>query len=382
MTANRTSDTRSAPKSAAVVSGRAAEEATRSFTSRFAPGLVDDFFRDLSDLSVSSIGMGTYLGECDDAEDLRYQHLLAAGIKYGLNFIDTAINYRCQRSERAVGNAIRDVLDSGLASRNELVICTKGGYVPLEKEPPASREAYKAYLASEYFDRHIMAASDVVAGGHCLKPGFLSNQIERSRANLGVDCIDVFYLHNPEQQLDALSRPVFLQTMREAFAELEANVAAGKIGMYGCATWNGFRVFPANKNYLSLSELISAAVDAGGKDHHFRVIQLPVNLAMTEAARLPSQHDGTTNHSLLDIAQQAGISVIASAALMQSQLTHDLPPAARSLFPGLETDAQRAIAFVRSLPVTSALVGMRSVGHLQENLGSVRVAGPAPAIRS
>jgi aryl-alcohol dehydrogenase-like predicted oxidoreductase len=382
MTANRTSASLPPPKPGDVISGRALAESTQSFASRFAAGFVDDFFRDLSDLSVSSVGMGTYLGECDDAEDRRYEHLLIAGIKCGLNVIDTAINYRCQRSERAVGNAIREALDSGLASRSELVVCTKGGYVPLEKEPPASRDAYKAYLASEYFDRGIMTASDVVAGGHCLKPGFLSNQIERSRANLGLDSIDVFYIHNPEQQLDVLSRPAFLQVMREAFAELEANVASGKIGMYGCATWNGFRVFPANRNYLSVTELVSAAADVGGNDHHFRVIQLPVNLAMTEAVRLPSQHDGTTNHSLVDIALQAGISVIASAALMQSQLTRDLPPAARSLFPGLESDAQRAIAFVRSLPVTSALVGMRSVDHLEENLGSVRVAGPAPAIRS
>jgi aryl-alcohol dehydrogenase-like predicted oxidoreductase len=382
MTAYRTSTSRSAPKSGSVISGHASAESTRSFASRFSSRFVDDFYRDLADLSVSSIGMGTYLGECDDVEDRRYEHLLAAGIECGLNLIDTAINYRCQRSERAVGNAIREAINSGVVSRDELVVCTKAGYVPLEKEPPSSRDAYKAYLASEYFDPGVMSASDVVAGGHCLKPGFLSNQIERSRTNLGLDCIDVFYIHNPEQQLDALSRPEFLQAIREAFAELEANVASGKIGMYGCATWNGFRVFPANKSYLSLSELVAAAVDVGGKDHHFRVIQLPVNLAMTEAIRLPSQHDGTTNYSLVEIARNAGISVIASAALMQSQLTRDLPPAARDLFPGLETDAQRAIAFVRSLPVTSALVGMRSVEHLKENLGAVRVAGPAPAIRS
>lgn len=382
MTANTTSTTGSTSQSEPVISGGATAEATNSFASRFASDFVGDFYRGLSGLSVSSIGMGTYLGECDDAEDRRYEVLLAAGIKRGLNLIDTAINYRCQRSERAVGNAIREALRAGSASRSEVVVCTKAGYLPLEKEPPASRDEYKAYLAAEYFDRGIMSASDVVAGGHCLKPGFLSNQIERSRANLGLDSIDVFYIHNPEQQLDVLSRPAFLQVMREAFAELEANVASGKIGMYGCATWNGFRVFPANKNYLSLAELVSAAVDAGGRDHHFRVIQLPVNLAMTEAVRLPSQHDGTTNHSLLEIARQAGITVIASAALMQSQLTHDLPPAARNLFPAFDTDAQRAIAFVRSLPVSSALVGARAVEHLNENLGSVRATAPAPAIRS
>ena len=84
MTANRTDDTRSTPKSGDVIFGRATEEATRSSTSRFAPGFVDDFFRDLSGLSVSSIGMGTYLGECDDSEDRRYENLLVAG-RHGRN---------------------------------------------------------------------------------------------------------------------------------------------------------------------------------------------------------------------------------------------------------------------------------------------------------
>ena len=53
---------------------------------------------------------------------------------------------------------------------------------------------------------------------------------------------------------------------------------------------------------------------------------------------------------------------------MQAQLTKDLPDAVKSLFPSASTDAQRAIAFVRSLPVVSALVGMKSLDHLTENL--------------
>ena len=233
--------------------------------------------------------MGTYLGECDDTEDQRYENLLVAGIDAGINILDTAINYRCQRSEKTVGRTLRRVLSTASASRDEIVVCSKGGYIPLDGTPPANRDAYKAYLKSEYFDRGIMSQQEVVAGGHCLSPRFLSDQIERSRTNIGIDCIDVFYVHNPEQQLDVLSRTSFLGTMREAFGELEAQVAAGTIACYGCATWNGFRVFPANKNYLSLEELLAVAVDVGGQDHHFRVIQLPVNLAMTEGIRSPTQ---------------------------------------------------------------------------------------------
>ncbi len=354
-----------------VIPGHASPDATRSYASRFQSRFASDFYRAAaSTLSVSSIGMGTYLGDCDDAEDARYVRVLSAGIGAGLNLLDTAINYRCQRSERAVGLALREALRLGSAVRDEVVVCTKGGYIPLEGTPPATRDGYRSYLAAEYFDRGVMSSDDIVGGGHCLKPRYLADQIERSRANIGVDCIDVFYLHNPEQQLDSLSRPEFLKVMRDAFGELEAQVAAGRIGCYGCATWNGFRVFPANKNYLSLSELLAVAVEAGGQDHHFRVVQLPLNLAMTEGVRAPAQHNGITNLPFTEMAADCGVSVVASAALMQSQLTRDLPPAVQSLYPDAVTDAQRAISFVRSLPVASALVGMKRVEHLEENLGA------------
>jgi aryl-alcohol dehydrogenase-like predicted oxidoreductase len=125
-----------------------------------------------------------------------------------------------------------------------------------------------------------------------------------------------------------------------------------------------------HRSHLSLDEIVSLAAEAGGKDHHFRAIQLPVNLAMTEAIRSPTQSLNGKPASVLDLAKKLDISVFASASLMQSQLTRDLPPAVRALFPGLSTDAQCAIAFVRSLPVSSALVGMKTIPHLKENLSA------------
>ena len=352
----------------ALIPGHATADATRVFANRFATSFAPDFYRQAGSLTISSIGMGTYLGECNDEEDARYIEVLGQGISNGLNLLDTAINYRCQRSERAVGVALRNAIESGAASREEVVVCTKGGYVPLEGAPPESRQQYDAYLQQEYFEPGTILRSDLVAGGHCLTPQFLSNQIHRSRANLGISCIDVFYVHNPEQQLDTVDRARFLAVMGDAFQALESAVSRGYIGAYGCATWSGFRTFAASRNHLSLTELVDVAERVGGKHHHFRVVQLPVNLAMTEAVRSPTQSDNGKNLSLLDLAQELGISVVASAALMQSQLTQNLPVAVRTLFPSFETDAQRAIAFVRSLPVASALVGMRSAGHLSENL--------------
>jgi aryl-alcohol dehydrogenase-like predicted oxidoreductase len=320
--------------------------------------------------------MGTYLGDCDDAEDARYTATVVEAVNHGVNLLDTAINYRCQRSERAIGEALRSIIGRGSVSRDEVVVCTKGGYIPLDRTPPGTKEGYRGFLQSEYYGPGVMTPSDVVSGGHCLTPRYLDDQIQRSRKNLGIASIDVYYLHNPEQQLDALSREAFSDAIAAAFTQLEREVAAGNIGCYGCATWSGFRVGPGDKSHLSLAELVKIAETVGGSDHHFRVIQLPINLAMPEAVRVPTQPLGDAVVPLLQAASELGVTVIASAPLMQGQLTSGLPAKLAEAFPDLATDAQRAVAFVRSLPrVTAALVGMRSPGHLREQLEGVTRKG-------
>jgi aryl-alcohol dehydrogenase-like predicted oxidoreductase len=312
--------------------------------------------------------MGTYLGDCDDAEDARYVTVISAGVERGINLVDTAINYRCQRSERAVGQAIKKIVGDGVAKRDELVIATKGGYIPLDGEPPSTREQYDSFLRSEYFDRGIMTPADVVSGGHSITPAFIADQIQRSSRNLGIGTIDIYYLHNPEQQFSALDRTKFRARLAEAFRELESQVGRGTIRAYGCATWNGFRQPAESAGHLNLEEIVGIARDAGGSSHHLRFVQLPINLAMSEGVRSPTQTLDGKKVSLIEAATELGVAVVASASLMQAQLSKGLPPALANAFPSLHTDAQRAIAFVRSLPLSSALVGMRSLEHLAENL--------------
>jgi len=325
-------------------------------------------------LTAASLGIGTYLGECTDSDDAGYASAIAVALRRGINVIDSSINYRCQRSERVVGAALRDAIDAGVVARDEVIVCTKGGYIPLDDTAPATRDDYLAYVQRTFVDPGIVSPDDVVGGGHSLAPSFLAHQIDLSRANLGVRTLDVYYLHNPEQQLDAV-QPARLRTiLRRAFALLEERVAAGDIGCYGCATWNGLRTPPDTRGHLDLNELVGIARDVGGDEHHFRVAQLPVNLAMSEAVRVPTQRlGGRRIVPVLQAAAELGISIVASATLMQSRLTTGLPPELRDAFPALSSDAQRAIAFVRSLPaVRCALVGMRTPEHVAENLGAAR----------
>jgi aryl-alcohol dehydrogenase-like predicted oxidoreductase len=354
-----------------LIKGRATVEGTRALRKQFTKSRTEKFYRQLSaGPFVSALGLGTYLGECDDAEDARYVTAAIAALERGVNLLDTAINYRCQRSERALGNAIRKAVGSGTVSRQQVVVCTKGGYIPLDKNPPPTREDYRRFLEEEYFLRGIMDPADVIAGGHCLTAKFLEDQIERSRRNLGVETLDVYYLHNPEQALDTLPREKFLSLIRDAFAVLERTVETGAIGCYGCATWNGLRTPRDSRSHLSLEELVSVAREVGGPEHHFSVVQLPINLAMTEAVRTQTQYVGRDRLSALQAAHRLGISVIASATLMQSQLTRGLPAQVHAAFPGFSSDARRALAFTQSLPISAALVGMKSVSHLEENLAA------------
>ena len=360
--------------SLSVLKGRASADGTRTLRKQFLKQRGEGFYRTVCNgVYVSSLGLGTYLGECDDEEDMRYTVAAAAALERGVNLLDTAINYRCQRSERAIGKAVQKSVNSGKIKREQIVVCSKAGYIPLDKNPPATKEDYRRFLDEEYFARGIMDPADVVAGGHCLAGRFLEDQIARSRRNLGLETIDVYYLHNPEQALDTLPREKFLTMIRDAFSVLERAVDNGSIGCYGCATWNGLRVPPEAKNHLSLEELVSLAHEAGGAGHHFAVIQLPVNLAMTEAVRAPTQCVGRERVPALEAAHRLGISVVASATLMQSQLTRDLPEQVHSAFPGFASDARRAIAFAQSLPISAALVGMKSLSHLDENLASPRI---------
>jgi aryl-alcohol dehydrogenase-like predicted oxidoreductase len=270
-----------------------------------------------------------------------------------------------------IGKVLAELTGAGQLRREEIVVATKGGYITFDGEMPADP---REWFENTYVKTGIVAAEDLVEGSHCMTARWLEAMIELSRANLGLETIDVYYLHNPESQLGAVSREDFNLRLRGAFELLERKVAERRIRCYGAATWNGFRTAPSDRGYLSLLEMVKIAREVGGKDHHFRVIQLPYNLAMAEAftaknQRMPDGTDGST----LSVAEATGVAVCASASLLQGRLTRGMPAVLSEAFGGFESDAQRALQFVRSTPgVDVALAGMSSAAHVTHNLGAAR----------
>lgn len=223
-----------------------------------------------------------------------------------------------------------------------------------------------------------------MAGCHCMSPRYLADQLERSRRNLGLETLDIYYLHNPETQLGEVPREEFYRRVRAAFEFLESAAAEGALRLYGTATWTGYRQPPEAPDYLPLAELVRLAREVGGDRHHFRVVQLPYNLAMPEAYARANQRLDGRQASVLEVAGELGIYVMASASILQGRLARNLPPALGQRLAGLETDAQRAIQFVRSTPgLGTSLVGMKSPAHVEENARVIGVpVAPPEAIRS
>ena len=355
------------------VSPRATAAGTRRLADRADAARVDFRRAFPRRLTVSALGVGTYLGDCTEADDAGYAQTLRAALVDGVNLIDTASNYRCQRSERVVGCTLEGVIASGGIRRDEVVICTKGGYVALDGTPPASRAQYEAWLDETLVAPGVVRRDDLVRAGHSIAPSFLAHQLAQSLANLRLQSIDLYYVHNPEEQLLGVDRTTFRARMRDAFTLLEERAERGEIGGYGCATWIGFRVGPEHRQHLTLAELVAIAREIAGSTHHFRAVQLPVSLAMPEAARTPTQPLGRKLVPLLEAAAALGVGVVASAPLMQGRLASGLPDEVRELFPGCTTDAQRALRFTSSLPgVSTVLTGMRRPTHLAENLDAWR----------
>lgn len=310
-------------------------------------------------MNLSGLGLGTYLGDASAAGDDRYLEAGRAFLAAGGNVFDTAANYRMGRSERALGNLL-----AGL-ERDSFFISTKAGYLPMSDG--TAGEDPRAWFKRVLEGPGVLSADEVVDGCHALTPRYLAHQLEVSLAALGLAQVDLFHLHNPEQQRPLRGPKAFQTVLRAAFEACEALRSAGKIRAYGCATWNGFRVPPSAPEHLSLEELLAAAEDVGGRQHGFRWIQLPLNLAMPEAFLAPTQRFAGRDMPLLEAAQAAGLQVQTSASMMQARILPQIQPdVVRAL--GAATPAQAALQFTRSCPgVDVALCGMASAGHVAEN---------------
>jgi aryl-alcohol dehydrogenase-like predicted oxidoreductase len=345
----------------------ATEDATWAYRNRFHEAYGRTYFRRFGDALVSSVGVGTYLGDPTDAVDERYRAALVTALENGCNVVDTAVNYRHQRSERAVGRALTEAD----VDREAVLVATKGGFVPFDGGRPADP---RTAVRERFVEDGPIDPADLARGQHALTPAFLERSLERSLSNLGLETVDLYYVHNPEIQLGERSRSAVYDQLEAAFETLEERAAAGDLRHYGVATWEAFRVPPDHERYLSLPEVVRrarAAADAvGNAGTHLRAVQVPFNVHMADAFTVAAHEGAEGPTSTLAFCREAGLDVFTSASIGQGDLAAGLPSTVADRLAG-DTPAQRAVNFARSAPgVTAALVGMGRPEHVRENLAA------------
>ena len=300
---------------AARLAGRATAERTAARAARFvAAGLVQGYGPlGSTGLAVSRLGFGCYRVD-DETPD--HRAALIQALLDGCNLIDTSTNYMDGESERLVGSVLAELSRDGRVAREEVVVVSKIGYVQgqnlaLAKEREAAGTPFPEMV--KYLD----------GCWHCIHPEFLQDQLARSLERLQLDSLDVCLLHNPEYffsdakhrrtgRTDAL-RDEFYRRLRDAFAFFETQVAAGRIGWYGVSS-NTAGIRPEDPEATSLSRMLEAAVAAGGPDHHFRVVQAPLNLFESGPVRQPNTGP-EASRTLSALAAEAGIAVLTNRPL-------------------------------------------------------------------
>lgn len=360
-----------------VLKGFATSDGTRKYMENaIAAGKPKEHFKGFRDLHLSSIGMGTYLGDLTQQDDEAVEDAVYNSVRSGaINVIDTAINYRSMKSEKSIGRALLRLAKKGI-SRDQVFISTKNGYITNDGDFPGvdvMEYMYRMYIATG-----VITADDISSGYNVMNPDYLAKCIERSLANMHLATIDLVYIHNAfESWHQDISREKFMEMLAKAFQIYEQYRKNGSLRYYGMATWTCFRVPPDNHEYLSLQDAVKVAERVGGKDHGFRFIQLPYNLAYSEALLLKNQQVGIdSKQTILEAAAKLGIGIFTSIPLFQGRLLRAQIPD----YPGAKGSVSKLLQLVRSSPsVIAPLIGQKRSEHVQENL---KVADVPPLTKS
>lgn len=349
-----------------ILKGAATPDGTKRYREKaIAAGRPSEHFKEFEGLHLSSIGMGTYLGDLTQRDDEAVENAVYDSImSSSVNVIDTAINYRAMKSEKNIGKALLRLAEGGI-SRDQVFISTKNGYITNDGDFPGVD--VMEYIHRMYIETGIITTDEISSGYNIMSPGYLAKCIDRSLANLHLSTIDLVYIHNAfESWHEDVSREKFMEMLARAFQLYEQYRKQDKLRYYGMATWTCFRVPPNSREYLSLQDVVKVAEDVGGKDHGFRFIQLPYNLAYSEALLLRNQQVGTeSNLTILESAAKLGIGVFTSIPLFQGRLLRAQIPD----YPGAREGVSKLLQLIRSSPsVIAPLIGHKRPEHVQENL--------------
>ena len=306
-----------------------------------------------SQANIPKIGLGTHLGSFSDEDSRLYTDAIIFAVKNGITMIDTAINYRGMRSEKDVGNAVSTLISSGIIKREDILISSKAGL--LFGDITSGRNPMK-YLHEVLEPKEIQLSDFCECDGlyQTLNPDFFEIALQTSLQNLGVNTIDVHYIHIPEITRAKLTEEEFYKRITKLFAWYEDKVKEGKIRFYGLAL-EVLAMEPAEEKwYIDIERVEQIARETSNENSHFKYIQIPYNIQYPYAASVQNQSYRGEKCTLVEAAHRIGLKVIGSMPLCCGE--------------GFEkATLEEMISFALN-GVDAINVGSKNVQHIQEIL--------------
>jgi aryl-alcohol dehydrogenase-like predicted oxidoreductase len=346
----------------------ATKEGTFGYLKKFG-SYSKDFYRFNGELFFPSLGIGTYKPEPykEDNYIINFGEAIKSALRNGINCIDTAINYRYQMSEREIGEVLSEIFASGEIKRDEIIIASKAGFIPLDFPFPDNPYGW---IKENVIETGLATADEIVIDQHCMSPDYLRWSCQQSLNNLGLDTIDVFFLHNPETQLGYVDTDTLYNRIEAAFKVFEELRKEGKIVSYGIASWNGFLYEEDHEEYLSLSKVVEMARCAGGDHHGFKYLQSPFNLAKHNAYSYRNQRcDDGFYYPLMHACASYDISFLGSSPLLQKNLfKRPFSPKIGEVMKTADlSDVASALQFARSAGAICSIFGAVTPSHVVDN---------------
>ncbi|WP_373599299.1 aldo/keto reductase [Paraclostridium bifermentans] len=306
----------------------------------------------------SKLGLGTFIGNFSDEDSQLFREAIEYALLNGVNFIDTAINYRGMISERDIGFVITKLIQEGKIKRNQFIISSKAGIIPGDG---AIMFRPINYMQEKLIDTGILNKEDVYIEDTLwltMNPRYFEYALEISRNHLNLETIDIYYMHELELSMRHYGPDEFYKKLKEIVKVYENMVSEGKIREYGMATWDAFQLDPSDEMYISL-EKVMEVVESVSKNHNFKHLMIPINSNKRECVENKNQNYKGEKLSIVECTKKYKIDVHVSGPLGQWE----------------DKDYNKVEKYLEYLikesGCNSYFVGTKRIKHLKENMGIV-----------
>lgn len=302
---------------------------------------------------MSKIVLGTHLGDVNDEVSSKYREAITFAIKNGIYSIDGAINYRGMRSEKDEGEAIRGLISNGKIEREDIFVASKAGLLfgdIIERLNP------KLYLENVLKPQGITDDDFFEYDGlmQTLNPAFYEIALSKSLQNLGLETLDLHYIHIPEISRAGMEETDFYDRMEKLFTWYEANVSEGKVRHYGIAL-ELMGIEPNNpKWHFELEEIKKRAEMAGNGHCHLKYVIFEYNIICQYPKEIPSQTVNGRRVTLKEACHLLGFKTVGSMPFAMGE--------------ALKTYSAKELLKFALSGVDHVIVGSKSVEHIQEIL--------------